>query len=194
MIEAIERAFDDFAAANEQALTRMAGQLAQMGAKLAEMEERVRNAPAGPQGEPGPRGEAGPQGPAGEPGPRGEPGAIGERGAPGEPGARGADGLQGPAGPVGERGERGERGADGIATREELDALIEERFAEMQTRTLADSYRGVFQDGQRYMRGQTCQADGCLWLAMVPTALRPADGVADWRMITKKGRDGRDRR
>ena len=166
----IERAFDSFAEAQTQALERMAARMVAMEATIARLEEQVRSASAGPRGEPGVPGEAGP------------PGPVGPAGVPGTPG------------PVGPPGERGERGTDGIATREELIGLIEARFADLQVQTLADSYRGVYQPGTQYLRGQTAQSDGCLWMAVAATDARPVEGSTEWRMITRKGRDGRDRR
>jgi hypothetical protein len=123
---------------------------------------------------------------------------IQQRAAPGAgpQGDRGADGEQGPQGepgPPGEPGPQGERGADGIATREELDALIEERFADLQVRTFADLYRGVWRGPDTYDRGAVATHDGSLWLALADTRAQPGTSE-DWRMITKKGRDGRDRR
>ena len=162
--------------------------------------------PAGPAGEPGPAGPAGPQGdpgqgtpgehgpqgpagPAGEPGPQGEPGPRGERGEPGAPG----ESITGPQGPPGPAGEPGARGADGIATREEITALIEERFADIQVRTLVDSYHGVYRAGEQYPRGGLVTWDGSLYLALESTSARPAENPS-WKQITRKGRDGRDRR
>lgn len=171
--------------------------------------ERGDVGPAGPKGDAGPAGAAGPAGEKGErgadgiagrdgtpsmvPGPRGEPG---ERGPAGEKGERGADGLQGRDGPpgrdgaAGERGERGERGADGIATRAELDAFIEARFAEVQVRTFADLYQGVFEPGTLYTRGRLATWGGSLWLSLSDTRSKPGENE-DWRLVVKRGADGR---
>lgn len=113
-------------------------------------------------------------------GPEGEKGEKGERGSDGAPGERG------------EPGPAGRDGTDGVATREELEALVEERFRDVQARTLADLYRGVFRNGEDYSRGELATWDGCLWLAQGDTRARPGTN-GDWNMITKKGRDGRDR-
>lgn len=171
--------------------------------------ERGEAGPAGPQGERGPAGVAGPAGERGErgadgvagrdgapsmvPGPRGE---QGERGPAGEKGERGADGLQGRDGmpgrdgAAGEKGERGERGADGIATRAELDALIEARFAELQVRSFADVYQGVFEPGTLYARGRLATWGGSLWLSLNETKSKPGE-TEDWRLVVKRGADGR---
>jgi hypothetical protein len=228
MSVSIETVFDEFAEGVTQTLERMGQQLAEMRATITRLEEQVRNAPAGPRGEPGAPGatgpagapgEQGPAGPPGERGPQGErgatgergergadgvqgkdgaqgvPGPQGERGGPGERGERGADGIQGPQGSagrdgaVGPQGERGERGADGIATREELEALV----SELDARTLADSYQGVYKAGDSYKRGSLVTWDGSLFIALEETTSRPAESRS-WQMITRKGRDGRDRK
>jgi hypothetical protein len=159
----------------------------------------------GPRGEPGERGAdgiastiPGPQGPAGErgadsivPGPKGE---SGERGADGINGKDGPQGEQGAdsivPGPAGERGEPGERGADGIATREELNSLVESRFSDLKLRTFADIYRDIFRDGEFYRRGDVVTWGGSLWLAKVETRLKPGGGD-DWKLIVKNGGPGR---
>lgn len=175
--------------------------------------ERGEIGPAGPQGEMGPPGVAGPAGAQGERGAdglQGRDGALGERGAdgvmgpPGPMGERGADGIAGrdgaPSMVPGPQGPQGERGADGIATRAELDALIEARFAVLETRfaglttrSLADVYREVWRDGETYERGELAQRDGSQWLAMTRTTAQPG-ASPDWKLFAKKGRDGRDRK
>lgn len=117
---------------------------------------------------------------------------TGEQGPPGEKGADGRDGEPGARGERGEPGPAGRDGTDGVATRAELEALVEERFRDVQARTLADLYRGVFRNGEDYSRGELATWDGCLWLAQGDTRARPGTN-GDWNMITKKGRDGRDR-
>lgn len=138
----------------------------------------------------GPPGRDGIDGKNGVDGKDGKDGTNGERGPAGE---RGADGLAGRDGAPGQQGERGERGADGIATREEISALIEERFAELQTRTLADYHQRTFERGGHYKRGALVAWDGATWLAMTDTDVTPGTSP-DWQMIAKKGRDGRDRK
>jgi hypothetical protein len=106
-----------------------------------------------------------------------------------EPGPVGPQGEPGPA------GAPGERGADGIAgiSREDVEGLIEARFAALTVRTLADSYRDVFAAGEQYQRGDLVTHDGSLWLALADTEAQPgAEG--GWKLVTKRGRDGRDRR
>jgi hypothetical protein len=90
----------------------------------------------------------------------------------------------------GPRGEHGERGADGIATVAELDARIEARFAELQVRTIADSYQGVFEPDKLYARGLLATWGGSLWLSMNETRSKPGE-TGDWKLIVKRGADGK---
>lgn len=163
--------------------TRLAKRDEETRSILRELETRAaQHGPPGERGLPGDRGEPGPPGPQGEPGPAGVAGPQGERGADGIQGRDGA-----PSTVPGPQGERGERGADGIATLEELDARIEARFAELQVRTIADSYQGVFKPGTTYTRGLLATWDGSLWLSMNETSTRPGEKDSGWRMIVKSG-------
>jgi hypothetical protein len=134
----------------------------------------------------------------------GPPGEQGQQGERGEPGPAGKDGRDGVDGKDGAPGQQGERGADGIASVAELDArfaaiearalaLIDERVAEIQVRTWADYHQRTFERGTRYKRGALVAWGGATHLAMVDTAAEPGTS-ADWQMIAKPGRDGRDRR
>jgi hypothetical protein len=128
-----------------------------------------------------------PQGPPGERGAAGEPGPAGP---PGEPGRDGADGKDGADGAPGEPGERGE---DGIATREELDAIVEARFVDVQSRSLIDLHAGTWTRGETYTRGAIVAWDGGSWIAKRETLTAP--GTDDsWQILAKRGREGRDRR
>lgn len=91
-------------------------------------------------------------------------------------------------GEPGAPGKDGERGEDGIASREEIEALIDKRFAEVQTRTLADAWRGVWKHGELSARGSVAQWDGCAWLALNDTRAEPGHSP-DWALFAKKGRD-----
>lgn len=115
----------------------------------------------------------------------GPPGPKGEKGDPGE---NGKDSLI--PGPKGEAGEKGERGADGIATRAELDEMLEQRFAEIQVRSFADVYQGVYEPDKLYQRGLFTTWGGSLWLSLNETKARPGESQ-DWRLVVKKGADGR---
>lgn len=111
-------------------------------------------------------------------------------GPQGERGETGPAGPQGEPGPAGVPGERGERGADGIATLEELDARIEARFAELQVRTFADVYQGVYEPGTTYTRGLLATWGGSLWMSLSDTSTKPGEST-DWRLVVKRGADGR---
>lgn len=89
-------------------------------------------------------------------------------------------------------GDKGDPGADGIASEEDLEARIEARFRDLQARTLADLYRGVWKAGESYRRGDTVTWGGSLFLALSNTRAKP-ESTEDWQLITKRGRDGRDR-
>lgn len=185
MSEVLTRAVERYMEAVEARFRTMRDEI--RNELLVEIRAQIPEAVPGPPGPAGERGADGGQGPVGPIGPQGE------RGERGETGERGADGMPGRDGAPGPQGERGERGADGIATREELEALIEERFADIQIRSLADWYQGVFRPDIDYRRGNLVQWDGSLFLAQKDTRATPTDGT-DWRLVTKKGRDGRDRR
>lgn len=106
----------------------------------------------------------------------------------GPPGKDGADGKDGRDGIDGKPGEKGERGADGIATREEIQEIVKGEIIELQTRSLADAWVGVFQPGNAYKRGAIAQWDGTPWLALSDTNGTP--GLSpDWKLFAKKGKD-----
>ncbi len=128
----------------------------------------------------------------------GRDGKDGEPGKDGTPGKDGIDGKDGTPGLNGERGADGVNGRDGIATREELDTLIEQRvearFADVQVRSFADIYRGTYDPANTYTRGLTTTWDGSLWLSERDTNRQPGTTDSGWKLITKRGRDGRDKR
>jgi hypothetical protein len=151
-----------------------------------------RSAPVkGDAGEPG---AAGPAGKDGAQGPKGDTGPAGERGPQGEKGERGADGVQGrdgaPSTVPGPQGEKGERGADGIATRAEIESIVEQRVADINVRTFADVYQGVYENGRLYTRGVLTTWGGHMWLSLADTQAKPGESP-DWKMVVKAGRDGR---
>lgn len=143
------------------------------------------------EGPPGPAGKDGRDGTDGKPGERGADGTNGKDGAIGE---RGVDGLNGkdgaPSTIPGPKGDTGQRGADGIATREELHSLIEERMGEIQVRTFADVYQGVYENGRTYERGQLVTWGGSLWLSQAEAKAKPGES-AEWKLVVKKGADAR---
>lgn len=90
--------------------------------RLNELDERLKNIPAGPPGKDGVPGETGCIGPVGEPGqrgdvgPQGDTGPVGVKGDPGLPG----ESIQGPAGERGTPGPTGDRGPQGLAGQDGL--------------------------------------------------------------------------
>lgn len=146
----------------------------------------------------GPAGPAGKDGSDGKDGRDGKDGERGEKGERGPEGARGVDGVAGrdgaPSTVPGPRGEPGERGADGIATFADVDARIEARFADLQVRTLADVYQGVFETerDRPYTRGQLTTWGGSLWLSLNDTRSNPGEN-RDWKLVAKRGADGKNK-
>lgn len=194
----LEEAFDEFAAAVEARVLELSESVraareenTQLRALVTQLQTRSAPEPVvgppGPSGEPGPAGEPGAPGPVGAPGPQGEPGSAG---APGQPGA---PGEPGPAGPPGQPGPAGEPGADGVASVEQIEQIVERAVTGLQMRSLADLYRGVFKADDVYQRSELVTWDGSLYMALAETRARPAESP-DWKMVTRKGRDGRDRR
>jgi hypothetical protein len=92
------------------------------------------------------------------------PGPPGADGAPGKDGQDGAAGAQGPPGPPGAIGK------------------------------FSDSYKDVYDAGATYTQGDLVTDDGSLWLCKAQeTTDRPGRSAA-WRLIVKRGKDGKDAR
>lgn len=181
----IEEAFDAFASAVEERLVRMSDENRSLRTLVDELQTQVRAAPV--QGPPGPQGPQGERGADGLNGRDGAPGEPGQRGQPGERGESGSDGINGRDGAP---GPQGERGADGIGTREDIDAAVRAAVADLQVRGLADVYRGVYKPGDPYQRSELATWDGSLWLAVRDTNARPGSDDA-WVLIVKRGQNGR---
>lgn len=141
----------------------------------------------GPPGPPGKDGANGKDGVDGKDGKDGAPG-IGERGERGADGLNGKDGA--PSLVPGPKGDPGERGKDGIATREEIVEIVEQRVADINVRTFADTYQGVYEPNRTYTRGLLTTWGGSLWLSKADTKTKPGESP-DWQLIVKKGADGR---
>jgi hypothetical protein len=140
--------------------------------------------PPGPAGRDGTDGKDGARGEKGDVGPAGKDGLPGPQGEKGE---RGADGLQGRDGTNGKDGEPGE---DGAASKEEIEAIVEKRASEIQVRTFADTYQGVYEPDKLYARGLLATWGGSLWLSLSETRAKPGEN-GEWRLVVKKGADGR---
>ena len=55
-------------------------------------------------------------------------------------------------------------------------------------------YLGVFSSAQTYRVGDLVTWAGSMWACQLPTSAKPDDHSAAWRLVVKKGRDGRDGR
>jgi len=106
-------------------------------------------------------------------------------------GPPGKDGLAGKDGIDGKPGAAGKDGANGIATREEIVAIVEERAAEISVRTFADTYKGVYKPDELYTRGVLTTWGGSLFLAKADTKDKPGES-ASWQLVVKRGADGKD--
>ncbi len=172
----------------------------------------------GEPGTPGLKGDPGAPGVSGERGEKGEPGvpgAAGERGPEGPTGRDGRDGLPGKDGSSGRDGAPGEKGLDGRDGKDGVDGLgfddLEAEFDGDRTLTLRFAkgervktvdcrlavplYRGVFEEGQSYVKGDVVTYAGSAWIAKAPTTAKP--GLAEessraWQLAVKAGRDGRE--
>lgn len=105
-------------------------------------------------------------------------------GPPGKDGAPGKDGIDG------KDGRDGKDGTNGIATRNEIEEIIERRVSEINVRTFADIYKGVYKPGELYTRGSLVTWDGSVWVSKVDTEAKPGL-YADWQLVVKRGADGR---
>jgi hypothetical protein len=107
-------------------------------------------------------------------------------GPPGPPGPPGRDGAPGPAGPAGPAGERGADGAPGPAGRDGTGEVV-----------VKNEHRGVWTAALGYARGEQVTHDGSVWVAKCDNPVgKPgtAEAVDSWRLIVKRGADGKDGR
>jgi hypothetical protein len=174
--------------------------------------------PAGEKGMDGAAGERGPEGPAGKDGAPGPPGEPGRDGADGQAGERGADGPEGKAGRDGRdglTGAPGEKGLDGTSGRDGKDGIDGlgfddlsvlhdgergvtfrfvkgDRVKEFALSIPAMIYKGVYLEGQTYVRGDVVTWGGSTWHTETDTTTKPGDGSKDYRLMVKRGRDGKD--
>lgn len=66
------------------------------------------------------------------------------------------------------------------------------QLAEQKLSAFADSYRGTWQPGP-HQRGAMVTWEGSLFLCWVDTEAKPGTN-GDWRLVVKRGRDGKDLR
>ena len=68
-------------------------------------------------------------------------------------------------------------------------APLVERIAELESKSLHDA--GVWRAGVSYAVASVCSDRGSAWVCRTPTMERPGES-AHWRLLVKRGRDGRD--
>lgn len=100
-------------------------------------------------------------------------------------GPAGKDGVNGKDGVDGKDGVPGKAGENGIATREEIEQVVERKVADINVRTFADIYRGVYKPGDLYTRGVLTTWGGSLWLSLNDTKTKPGE-TPDWKLVVKK--------
>jgi collagen type III alpha len=172
--------------------------------------------PVGDTGVPGPVGERGERGEPGEPGEDGAPGPVGERGPEGPEGKPGRDGRDGQPGPIGPQGDKGmdglagKDGKDGINGRDGTLEHLKAVFDGERTVTLCFKngdpidggvirfdvpiYRGVYELGKTYERGDMATWGGSTWYAKETTTAKPGEAAQAsraWVLAVKSGRDGK---
>jgi integrin beta 3 len=67
-----------------------------------------------------------------------------------------------------------------------------EVLKEFKFTTCIPIYRGVYKEGQNYLRGDTVTWSGSMWTCQVPTTTGPRDGHKEWTLSTKRGASGKD--
>ena len=107
-------------------------------------------------------------------------------------GKDGRDGIDG------QKGLDGADGRDGLGF-EDVDFVYDDTgraIAQFQRGDVVKSIplpgfvdRGIFREGEKYVRGDATTFGGNLWLAQEPTTEKPGEGKG-WRLAVKKGRDG----
>ncbi|MEO8682075.1 MAG: hypothetical protein ABI665_23715 [Vicinamibacterales bacterium] len=137
-------------------------------------------------------GQVGPAGPEGKPGRDGQPGVPGRDGARGDRGADGANGRDGKDGAAGRDGTIENMKAVFDGDRTITLCLKDGTPIEGGVVKLATVlYRGVYQAGKSYERGDSVTFGGNAWIACEDTDAKPAEGKS-WQLSVRSGRDGRE--
>jgi hypothetical protein len=174
----------------------------------------------GLDGSKGDSGDSGPPGEKGEPGMAGKDGVDGIAGKDGADGMAGKDGTDGINGKDADEAAVIEKvlsriptprdGVDGRDGRDAMDGLVGIKAELEGERELAihfvrsngvrttlraqmpiPIFRGVHQEGRKYVRGDNVTKNGCQWTCMADTTTTPPS--SDWVQSTKAGRDGREK-
>ena len=105
--------------------------------------------------------------------------------------------VPGPPGPPGVDGK------DGLGI-DDLDVAVADRVLTFaftngtRTKTIAREigvmlHKGIYAEAQTYAVGDCVTYDGSTWHCQTPTTGHKPGTSPDWRLIVKRGRDGRDR-
>ncbi len=138
----------------------------------------------------------------------------GLNGTSGKDGVNGLDGKDGAAGRDGRDGVQGINGQDGTPGRDGLngkdglgfdDVTVEHDGERRFTMTLANAdrrkdlgtfiipatiYRGTWQNGVKYERGDETTWNDSQWIAKADTTEKPGDGKTAWQLAVKRGERG----
>lgn len=127
---------------------------------------------------------------------RGIDGETGPRGLEGSPGRDGRDGVS-VAGPPGEKGADG-LGFDDIHVEHDGERGFTFKFVRGEQvkafgafQVPALIYRGVFQEGQTYEKGDAATWGNQTWHANTTTTAKPGTAQKDWTLMVRRGGDGK---
>lgn len=151
----------------------------------------------------------------GDQGPRGEPGEAGEKGDPGADGVGLAGAVIDREGAltltltngeikslgviVGKDGQHGKDGADFTEVEFDYDGerglIIRGKGGEIVKRLPIPIDRGYWSEGKSFEHGDVTTNDGTVFIALRGTKAKPCkENAEDWRIMCRKGRDGKDGR
>lgn len=159
-----------------------------------------------PKPQDGKDGEQGPRGEPGEPGTKGDPGADGVGVAGAVIDREGALTLTLTNGEtkslgviVGKDGENGKNGADFTEVEFDYDGerslIIRGKGGEIVKRLPIPIDRGYWSEGKSFEHGDVTTHDGTVFIALRDTKAKPCkENAEDWRIMCRKGRDGKDGR
>src|SRR5215475_5684261 len=86
--------------------------------------------------------------------------------------------------------------AAALSPRDKRIVALEKQIAELQNRLTENplwDYVDQWDDTKTYFKNNVVTHQGSAWIVRTPsTNARPGSGSADWRLIVKKGRDGKD--
>jgi len=157
----------------------------------------------GKDGLPGKDGIDGKNGIDGKDGTRGLNGADGKNGIDGKDGLNGKDGKDGRDGKDGADGLNGKDGADGLGFNDlEVIQTDDRNFTIKFSRDGKEKefrfsmpvllYRGTYETGRAYQKGDSVTYGGSLWICQRDNPLiGPGVKESDWKLAVKRGKDGK---